>query len=213
MILKYIPYYLPFLKGFCTSAGLIMAIGAQNAFVLKHGIMKSHVFLIAVSCSIIDTGLIFLGVGGIGQLIVSIPHLLHITKYGGAIFCFAYGARSFYSALKSQNAMKPEATDANGKNDLRMIIVTLLIVSFLNPHVYLDTIILIGSIGAQWGAAAERTAFAVGASFASFVWFFALAYGAGYLGPLFSRPLTWRLLDAFVGLIMWCIAFSLIISS
>ncbi len=213
MLAQPLLYYAPFLKGFCTSAGLIMAIGAQNAFVLKHGIMRSHIFLIATLCAIIDTSLIFLGVGGMGKLIITIPDLLHITKYGGAIFCFSYGVKSFYSALSSKNAINVEVASNNGKSDLPVTIITLLMVSFLNPHVYLDTIILIGSVGAQFNPVPQQLAFAIGASLASFVWFFALGYGAGYLAPFFSKPSTWKLLDIFVGIIMWCIAISLILSS
>lgn len=199
--------YLPFIKGFCTSAGLIMAIGVQNTFVLKHGIMKSHVLLIAILCSIIDAALIILGVGGAGKLIVSLPHLLHITKYGGAIFCFCYGGRAFYSALKSQNAIRLD--DTNKEAGLYLTISTLLAVSFFNPHTYLDTVILIGSIGAQFQEEFKRLLFAIGAVTASSIWFFALAYGAGYLAPLFTRPFTWRLLDIFIGIVMWSIAGSL----
>lgn len=199
--------YIPFIKGFWTSAGLIIAIGAQNIFVLKQGIMKSHVLIIAVLCSLIDAFLIIVGVSGVGKLIVSIPGLLHVTKYGGALFCFWYGLRAFHSAVKSNNTINlGQHFEAP---TLASTISAVLAVSFLNPHTYLDTIILIGSIGAQFQEKIERIFFGIGAISASFIWFFLLSYGAGYLAPLFTKSLTWRLLDCLVGIIMWSIAMSL----
>lgn len=199
--------YVPLIKGFSTSAGLIMAIGAQNAFVLKQGIRRSHMLIIALLCSLIDAFLIILGVGGVGQLIVSVPNLLHIAKYGGMIFCFLYGARSFIAAFTSKASIKIDG--AQREDSLISVVGMILAVSFLNPHTYLDTMILIGSIGAQFEEGIERISFIIGAVLASVTWFFALAYGASYLAPLFSKSFTWRILDFFVGCIMWSISISL----
>lgn len=199
--------YVPLIKGFSTSAGLIMAIGAQNAFVLKQGIRRSHIFIIALLCSLIDAFLIILGVGGVGQLIVSVPNLLHIAKYGGIIFCLLYGTRSFIAAFTSKSSIKIE--DAQRQDNLLSVIGMILAVSFLNPHTYLDTMILIGSIGAQFQEGGDKISFIIGAVLASITWFFALAYGAGYLAPLFSKSFTWRILDFVVGCIMWSISISL----
>jgi len=197
----------PFLKGCGTGACLIIAIGAQNAFVLKQGIMKSHVFLVAILCSFIDAILIALGIGGLGKIITSTPYLINITKYGGAAFLFYYGFRSFYAALKSNNSLEIEE-DFNHPS-VKVTVLTLLAMSLLNPHVYLDTVVLLGSIGAQFEEV-PRSLFAVGAMTASFIWFFSLAYGAGYLAPIFKKPIAWKILDTIVGVIMWGITISLL---
>lgn len=198
---------LPFVKGCGTGAGLIIAIGAQNAFVLKQGIMKSHVFIVALLCAIIDAVLIALGVGGLGKLITSVPYLLDITKYGGAVFLFYYGFRAFRSAYVAGQGLQIDESFEHPT--LKVTILTLLAMSLLNPHVYLDTVVLLGSIGAQFEEL-ERALFAIGAMVASFLWFFSLAYGASYFAPLFKKPRAWRILDICVGVIMWVIAISLL---
>lgn len=198
---------IPFAKGFLTSASLIMAIGAQNAFVLKQGIMKSHVFIVALLCSLIDSILICIGIAGMGKFITSQPNLLEACRYGGGAFLFYYGAKSFFKAYKSTSAILLEA--APTQDSLKLIITTLLFVSFINPHTYLDTIILIGSIGAHFEGI-DQVIFAFGASTASIIWFFSVSYGAGYLAPFFTTPSTWRILDIIIGIIMWSIAISLI---
>lgn len=198
---------LPLLKGCGTSAGLIIAIGAQNAFVLKQGLMKSHVFLVAILCSVIDAVLIALGIGGLGNLISSTPYLLDITKYGGAAFLFYYGAKAFWAVYSSSQAIR--LGDDFNKPTLKATILTLLAMSLLNPHVYLDTVVLLGSIAAQFDEE-ERVLFALGAMMASFIWFFSLSYGARYLSPLFQNPRAWKVLDILIGIIMWTIAISLL---
>lgn len=199
--------FFPFLHGCGTGAGLIIAIGAQNAFVLKQGILKSHVFTVALLCSLIDATLIVFGVGGLGKIITTTPYLPEITKYGGAAFLFYYGFRAFRSAYRASNSLKID--DSFEHPTLKVTILTVLALSLLNPHVYLDTVVLLGSISAQFDET-ERLFFAIGAMVASFIWFFALSYGAGYLAPIFKKPQAWQALDVLVGLVMWGIGISLL---
>jgi L-lysine exporter family protein LysE/ArgO len=196
----------PFVEGCVTGAGLIIAIGAQNAFVLKQGILKNYVFITALICAIIDAILISVGVGGFGVILTSNVILLTLAKWGGALFLGYYGFRSFRSVFKSES-LKLDFTPE--RPDLKLSIITVLALSLLNPHVYLDTVVLLGSIGAQF-LPHERIYFAFGAVVASFVWFFSLGYGAAYLAPLFRKPLAWKILDFLIGCVMWAIALSLI---
>ena len=194
-------------RGFVLSATLIIAIGAQNAFVLRQGLTRRHVFATALVCALSDAFLISVGVAGAGALFASSPLLTTIATWSGAIFLFVYGLRSFWSALRPSSL---EAEPGDGQpQTLRATVLAALAFSYLNPHVYLDTVVLLGSIGAGFSAA-ERPLFALGAMSASFVWFFGLAYGAAWLAPLFRRPIVWQMLDAIIGLVMWGIAWSLI---
>jgi L-lysine exporter family protein LysE/ArgO len=196
-----------FFQGFALGASLIIAIGAQNAFVLRQGLRRQYPGLIALICSLSDAVLISLGVAGFGALVARFPALVVFTTWGGALFVFVYGALSFRSAFSS-NMLETDAAAVQPAS-ARAVVLATLAFTWLNPHVYLDTVVLIGSIAARF-AAPERAVFAFGAVSASFVWFFGLAFGAGWLAPLFRRPLTWRLLDAAIGLVMWAIAFSLV---
>lgn len=196
----------PFVEGWGTSSGLIISIGAQNAFVLKQGILRNYVFITALICSFIDATLISLGVGGFGAILTSNILLLSLARWGGAAFLAYYGFRSFRSALKTESLK----LDRNAKPpNLKVTLITLFALSLLNPHVYLDTVVLLGSIGAQFPGH-ERLYFALGAMLASFTWFFTLGYGARYLGPLFQKPIAWKILDFLIGCIMWAIALSLL---
>lgn len=186
-----------------------MAIGAQNAFVIKQGILKSHIFIVAFLCSLIDAILICLGIMGVGKFLTSHPELLEICKYGGALFLFYYGIHSFIRAYRLTNAI--DMDDLKERSNLKITLTTLLIVSFLNPHMYLDTFILIGSIGAHFEGI-DQFIFALGAITASVIWFFSVSYGAGYLAPYFSTPSTWKILDFTIGIIMCGIGISLLIS-
>jgi L-lysine exporter family protein LysE/ArgO len=197
----------PFLEGCGTGAGLIIAIGAQNAFVLKQGIMKNYVLITVLICAFIDAFLISVGVGGFGAILTTNTLLLTLARWGGAAFLLYYGFRSFRAVFKSES-LKFEAHPE--RPDLKLTIGTALALSLLNPHVYLDTVVLLGSIGAQFPDS-ERFFFALGAMVASFIWFFTLGFGARYLGPLFQRPLAWKILDFLIGCIMWAIAISLIL--
>jgi L-lysine exporter family protein LysE/ArgO len=197
----------PFMEGCGTGTGLIIAIGAQNAFVLKQGIMKNYVFVTVLICALIDAILISIGVGGFGTLLTTSDLLLSLARWGGALFLLYYGFRSFRAVFKSESL---QFDGAPKRPDLKMTVGTVLALSLLNPHVYLDTVVLLGSIGAQFPIP-ERLFFALGAILASFIWFFSLGYGARYLAPLFQKPLAWKILDFLIGCIMWIIALTLLL--
>lgn len=198
--------YAPLVQGFGLGAALIIAIGAQNAFVLQQGLKQRHVFATALICTVCDALLIVLGVAGLGTIISHSQTLTAIATWGGVLFLLVYGLRSFRSALRPASLDENESTLEG--STLRGTILAVLGVSLLNPHVYLDTVVLVGSVGARH-AGAGRMAFAAGAALASFTWFFGLAYGSAWLAPLFRRPAAWRILDLAVGAIMWAIAASL----
>lgn len=199
--------FAPFSEGFLISFGLIMAIGAQNVYVLKRGILKEHVFLTAFTCSLIDATLIIAGVKGLGKFIEIFPNfLLYITIFG-IIFLFSYGVLALKSVFKS-NSMQVDTH--SHKPSAKKVFLTLLSLSFLNPHVYLDTVILIGAIGGKYQGI-EQNSFILGASSASFLFFFTLAYGSRILIPLFKRPITWKYLDIFTACVMFFIAYKLYI--
>lgn len=185
---------------------MIIAIGAQNAFVLRQGIRRERVLLVVSLCALIDAALIAIGVGGVGMLIALSPTLTRFSAWGGAIFLFWYGLLAFRAAL-SPKALDPNTTESD--SSLRSVVLTTLAVSLLNPHVYLDTVVLVGSLAAQYPAD-TRPFFAIGAILASLSWFFSLGYGARLLAPLFTRPAAWRILDLLVGVVMWVIAWGLL---
>ena len=197
----------PIIQGFTLGASLIIAIGSQNAFVLRQGLKKEHVLAVCTVCFVCDAGLILLGVGGFGGLVASSQSLMLTARWGGALFLFIYGIRSFLSAAKNQ-VLLVDASQ-NLASGLTWAIATTLALTLLNPHVYLDTVILLGSIAGQLPEQ-ERLAFAVGAAFASMVWFYGLGYGARILAPLFQKQLSWKILDVVIGIIMWGIAGGLI---
>ena len=196
-----------FLKGFCITASLVIAIGAQNIFALKQGLLRSHILLVVLLCWLIDMLLITIGVSGIGQIMLTNPIFLHITKYGGALFLTVYGIKSFYAAYQGDDVI---VLDSTNRESLYSIILNLLIVSFLNPHTYLDTMILIGSVGARYDHL-QRISFIAGASLASLIWFILLCYGARYLAPYFRKPEVWRIFNICIGITMWAIACSLLV--
>lgn len=194
-----------FLKGLGTGSGLIIAIGAQNAFVLSQGVKKQYFFIIPLICSLCDAILITLGVTGVGNIIASNRLLSQVAGIGGAVFLFVYGCFAFKSAIKGGSL---EAS-AQGRMSLKVAILTTLAVTLLNPHVYIDTIILMGSIAGQFQDT-ERIFFGAGAATASFIWFFSLSLGGGLLAPVFKKQIAWRVLDTAVGMIMWVIAVSVL---
>ncbi len=197
----------PLLQGFSLGASLIMAIGSQNAFVLRQGLRREHVFTICTICFLCDALLILLGVGGFGTLVASSRNLMLMARWGGALFMFFYGIRSFRSACKNEALSVDEA----GKrvSGLAGAIATTLALTLLNPHVYLDTVILLGGIAGQLPER-ERLVFAIGAAFASLLWFYGTGYGARILAPLFESRLSWKILDVLIGVVMWAIAGNLI---
>ncbi|HLA45555.1 MAG TPA: LysE/ArgO family amino acid transporter [Aggregatilineales bacterium] len=198
--------FAPLLRGFGLGAGLIIAIGAQNAFVLRQGLKRNYPFATAAICAINDAILILLGVAGLGTIISQSSLLTTVAAWGGAAFLLLYGLRSFRAALYPGH-LKSES-DAPPPN-LRGTIFAAIGFSLLNPHVYIDTVVILGSVGAAY-APDERGLFAIGAILASVTWFFGLVYGASLLAPLFSKPGTWRILDIIIGCIMLFIAVSLI---
>ena len=191
-------------RGFGIGFSLIAAIGAQNAYVLSRGILRNHHWVIAVVCAVLDTLLIAVGILGMGTLIQAYPSSLFVMTIFGALFLFGYGLFSFRRMLTDQ---KLDA--AEQKVSLKVAVATVLALSLLNPHVYLDTVILIGSVSVQ-ELPEYRLAFGVGAASASFVWFFCLSFGGQWLQPWFQNPTSWRILDGVVGIIMWALAWMLV---
>ncbi len=196
------------LAGFLSGAALIIAIGAQNAFVLRQGIRREHVLIIVLVCAGADGLLIAAGIAGLGALIRSLPIVLDIARYGGAVFLLAYGMAATRRALRARQLI----VDVGAGASLAAALSTCLAFTFLNPHVYLDTVILLGSLASQRGDDEQcgRWVFGAGAMAASFVWFFALGYGARLLGPLFGRPGAWRVFDALIALIMFGLGIALL---
>ena len=191
--------------GFSLGLSLILAIGAQNAFVLRQGIARSHVFAVCLTCALSDALLIAAGIGGFGRLVEAAPWVGGVLRWGGVAFLLAYGGRSFYSAWRGQGML---AAASAGKTALAPVLATCLALTWANPHVYLDTVVLLGSVAAHYPG--QGLSFGAGAVTASFAFFFALGYGARYLAPLFARPAAGRLLDLAVGLVMGAIAAGLL---
>ena len=179
------------LSGLALGASLIIPIGAQNAFVLRQGLRRVHVFPVAAICTICDWSLIMVGAAGFGSLISAFPLLTTVAAWGGAAFLGFYGALSFKSAFSAKAATLEEKGGGRQADSLRESVLVALAVSLLNPHVYLDTVVLIGGLAAQYEPA-ERAYFATGAGLASLLWFFGLGYGARLLGPFFRSPKAWR---------------------
>ena len=194
-----------FLRGFGMSAALIVAIGAQNAFVLRVGLRREHVLPVVLVCALSDALLITLGVLGVGTLVQDSPVLLAVARYGGAAFLIAYGALAARRAWRSSGMALRDAPRIR----LRTALATCLALTYLNPHCWLDTVVLLGAVAGQLPAA-QRGAFGLGATAASFAWFFALGYGARLLRGVFERPVAWRWLDGAIALVMWGIAASLL---
>ena len=196
----------PFLKGLGTGYGLIIAIGAQNVFVLSQGLKNHYPIIVAAICSAVDALLIIIGVAGMGALISGDQRLLTLAAWGGALFLAVYGLQALWRVLRPQ-ALQAHA-DAE-RSSVQIVVLTALAVSLLNPHVYLDTVVLLGSIGGQYPQSGKIW-FALGATLASLSWFFCLSLGAKRLAPILNKPLAWRILDGVICLIMWVIAVSLI---
>ncbi|MDP5306499.1 LysE/ArgO family amino acid transporter [Paracoccus spongiarum] len=188
-----------YFTGLGTGLSLIAAIGAQNAFVLKQGLMRRHVLAVCLFCAVSDAALILLGVGGMGMLGTRWQWLAEAMRWGGVVFLIAYGARSFRAALRGGAGLRPEGDGAG----LAATIAALAALTWLNPHVWLDTVVLLGAIAQQ---TAWPTGFALGAISGSFLFFFALGYGARLLAPVFASPAAWRWLEFGVGWVMWSIA-------
>lgn len=195
-----------FFAGMTMSLSLIVAIGAQNAFVLRQGLRNEHVFAVCLACALSDAILIVVGVTSFGKMASWLPWLDPFMRYSGAAFLIWYGARSLCSAFRSTKALTVKASAERG--GLVRTLLACLAITWLNPHVYLDTVVLLGTISTQFPG--FESCFAAGAVAGSFLFFFALGYGATRLRPVFARPLAWRFLEAVIALVMWAIAFKLI---
>jgi L-lysine exporter family protein LysE/ArgO len=209
----------PLLAGLGLGFSLIIAIGAQNLFVLRQGLRREHVVLVAAICAISDAALIALGVSGIGLVLNAVPWLIDVVRWAGAVFLVVYGLLAARRAWRPSGhtleaegsaAADPAAASAPATTAVRAgtralpVALTCLALTWLNPHVYLDTVVLLGSVAVEWEG--RRFAFGLGAVVASFVFFFGLGYGARLPRPLFARPGAWRVLDVLVACVMWSIA-------
>lgn len=193
-------------QGFITGLSLILPIGAQNAFVLKIGLLRQHIFAVALLCALADALLIALGTAFVGVTISRYAGMLLAVKLFGCGFLLYYGARAFINALRHAQST-PDSTPLTQRVSLHSALTTILGFTFLNPHVYLDTFLLLGSIGNQYRP--HQYGFAFGAASASLMWFFSLGYGARLLTPLFAKRETWILLEILIGTIMWVIAYKI----
>ena len=188
-------------EGFALSIGLILALGPQNVFVMRQGLMKSHVFAVCLTCSIFDAALITAGVLGMGSFLSGIEGAEKWIAVGATLFLVGYGL------LRIKSAMNPVgmSTDGEGEGDLRRTIGAAAAFTFLNPHVYVDTLLLIGGASSRY-LGDERIAFGIGAATASFVFFFSLGYGARSLSEILNKPKAWRYIDLSIACIMFIIA-------
>jgi len=193
------------IPGFFTGLSLIVAIGAQNAFLLRLGLARNHIFTAVAICAISDALLIALGIGGLGVIVEQSDLALEIVKWIGVTYLLIFALRSFWKARFPDALLPSEQTTRK----LSAVVAATLAFTFLNPHVYLDTVLLVGSIGNQYGP--DRWWFALGAAIASATWFISLGFGSRALAPLMSRASTWRILDTAIGIIMLLIAARLIV--
>lgn len=194
------------LTGLLTGLSLIVAIGAQNAFVLRQGLLKKHVLVIVLICAISDATLITLGVLGLGSLISALPWFLEVIRWVGVAFLVWYGSSSLRRFMKNES-LEAATTDSG---TLKQTVLTTLALTFLNPHVYLDTVIFIGGIANQFGD--QKWMFVIGAVTASFVWFFSLGFGASKASVLVSKPAFWKILDIFIAAVMFSLAITLAVA-
>ncbi|MHC8307080.1 LysE/ArgO family amino acid transporter [Pseudomonas sp. PB3P13] len=195
-----------YVNGLLVAAGLIMAIGTQNAFVLAQSLRREHHLPVAALCVMCDVLLVAAGVFGLATVLAQNPTLLAFARWGGAAFLLWYGSLALRRAFSKQSLQQGENQTVRS---LRAVMLSALAVTLLNPHVYLDTVLLIGSLGAQQ---TEPGAYVVGAASASLLWFFSLALGAAWLAPWLARPGTWRVLDLLVAVMMFAVALQLIVA-
>jgi L-lysine exporter family protein LysE/ArgO len=204
-----IEFLAPSVLGFGTGLALIVAIGSQNAFVLRQGIRGEHVAAVVLVCSVSDALLIAAGIAGIGALIQASPAVLVVARFAGAAFLAGYGA------MAARRALRPGALTASGRQGVLTAgaaVSTVLALTWLNPHVYLDTVLLLGSVANQQ-AQDLRWWFGAGAIIASVAWFSALGFGARFLRPFFARPSSWRVLDGLIAAVMLALAVRLAIGA
>ena len=200
------PALLAVASGLALGLGLIVAIGAQNAFVLRQGLRLEHVAAVVAVCALSDLALIFAGVLGAGAALSRVPWLIPVVCFAGAAFLLCYGALAARRALRP-GALLPDA--AGARTGLAVTVGTCLALTWLNPHVYLDTVVLLGSMASTYGE--HRWQFAAGAALGSVVWFTGLGFGARLLRPVFARPAAWRVLDGGIAVVMAALAVSLVV--
>ena len=197
-----------YLQGLSIGFSLIIAIGAQNAFVLKQGLKKKFVFWVCTVCALSDSILIIFGVTGFSAILQQYPNFIVFAKWGGALFLIWYGLQHAIQAIRSEQSLNASQQDENNLGKILLICLTL---TWLNPHVYLDTVILLGTISTQFET--TKLYFALGAITASWLFFFTIGYGTRILIPIFENPKAWKILDAIIALVMWAIAISLLIDA
>ncbi|MCA2208826.1 MULTISPECIES: LysE/ArgO family amino acid transporter [Nocardia] len=195
------------LSGLGFGLSLIVAIGAQNAFVLRQGVRGRHILPVVAVCALSDVVLIAAGVAGFGTVVESFPAVVTIARWAGAAFLVCYALFAARRAFGS-SALQADLTGTSAA--LGASVLTCLALTWLNPHVYLDTLVLFGSFASTW-APSERWFLAAGAMLASVLWFFGLGYGASRLGPLFAKPLAWRILDSLIAVVMLALAIGLVL--
>lgn len=197
------------LAGLGLGLSLIIAIGAQNAYVLRQGLRREHVIAVIAICALSDLVLIGLGVGGAGIVFDAVPWLVPTVRFAGAAFLLVY------AVLAARRAIWPKATltasETPAPTRLAVVVTTALALTWLNPHVYLDTVVLLGSIASTHGE--NRWWFGAGAGVASIAWFTALGLGARLLAPVFARPIAWRILDGLIAVVMFVIAVTLVVGA
>ena len=196
-----------FLQGLGLGASLIMAIGAQNAHVIRTGVRGQHVLATVAACIAVDVLLIGLGIAGLGALVEASPTLMAVARYGGAAFLVWYGWRCWKSSLRGGASLA--ASPDEKAQTLGRALATVLALSLLNPHVYLDTVVLLGAVGSSLAGDA-RLSFALGAMTASVLWFSALVLGARRFATVFGRPAVWRAIEAATGTLMLVLAYLLV---
>ena len=192
------------ITGFFTGLSLIVAIGAQNAFVIKQGLLRSHVTLVVFVCAISDALLIIVGTGGLGRIIQSKPDLLNVIRWFGVIYLTWFGIKSVRSAFRNETLTASDKSAESWKK----VLVTVLAMTYLNPHVYLDTVIFVGSLANQFES--QRWYFALGASLGSILWFSALGFGARAASRFMTKPIFWKVLDYIIANVMFAVAIFLI---
>ena len=192
-----------FATGFALGFSLLIAIGAQNAFVLRQGLLRQHVFVVVLFCAVADMALIVLGVGGLSLLIADFAARYEAVLFGlAAIWLTGYGVMRLRSAIRANAVI---TADAAGSDSLTAVLTTGAVLTFGNPHVYLDTVVLVGTVSVRF-TGMDKLAYGIGAATASFVFFFALGYGASLLAPQMQRPNAWRVLDTIIAVVMFAIA-------
>lgn len=196
---------LTILAGLGFGLSLIVAIGAQNAFVLRQGLRREHVLPVVLVCAVSDAVLILLGIAGVGAVVRAAPDVLTVVRFVGAAFLLVYGV------LAARRAVRPATLTPDGpsvRSGLPVTLTTALALTWLNPHVYLDTVVLLGSVASTHGD--DRWWFGLGAVLGSVIWFGALGFGARLLRPVFAKPAAWRVLDAVIAIVMVALAVSLV---